>query len=336
MFSEFDLAVVTAMRVNPRADWARLGAALGTSGATVARHWERLGAERLAWVTVAPGRYFGRHGHSAHVFLSAPPRYHEDVAAQLCDEPAAATVALVTGGHDFRIDCFAATHADLDTIIAESFSSLPGVTRMEAAYVSRVHRQGSEWRGGALDKAQERSVAREQSGSGQSHWRTPDELDTRLIAALSADGRARWRDIGRSCGVSAQTARRRIERHLESGYIDLRCDTAESADEQFREVSLVLNVPATRVSEVGEYFGALPNCRLSAQVLSVHNLVATLWVRDLAVIHDHENALESLAPGATVLSRSVTVKTHKRVGHVVDSAGRSERVVPLSMWAGRP
>lgn len=335
MLSEFDLAIVTAMQVNPRADWARLGAALGTSGTTVARHWERLGEQRLAWVAAVPGHNFLRRGHSAHVFLTAPPSHHADIAARLCDEPAAATVALVTGGHDFRIDCFAATHVDLDPIIAEAFSLLPGVTRMEAAYVSMIHRQGSDWRGGALDRTQARAVARTPAAGDPSRRRPPDTLDSKLFAALSADGRAAWRDLGKACDVSAQTARRRIEGHLASGYIDLRCDTADSADEQFREVSLVMNIPAARLSAVGEYFGALPNCRVSAQVLSVHNLVATLWVRDLTEIQAHESELDSLAPGSTVLSRSVTVKTFKRVGHVVDAAGRTERVVPLSLW-GEP
>ncbi|MFF1919286.1 Lrp/AsnC family transcriptional regulator [Streptomyces sp. NPDC058221] len=329
--SELDLAIVNALQISPRGEWSRIGAALGITGATAARHWERLTREGLAWIATMPGPRFADDGTTAHVFLSAEPKYHVALAERLCEEPVAATVARVTGGHDFRLDCFTRRQESLDQIISERLSGLPGVTRTETAYVTRVHRQSSSWRSGVLDQQQSRSVA---VASPATHGRRAafDSVDSALLDALGGDGRLSWAELGACCGVSPQTARRRVEQHLASGHLALRCEFAASAARPVREASLILNVPASRLEDVGRYVAGLPNCRVSVQVLSVHNLVATFWVHDLNEIHAYETEIEARAPGTVAISRSVTVRTYKRVGHLLDREGRSVGRVPLPMW----
>ena len=146
------------------------------------------------------------------------------------------------------------------------------------------------------------------------------------------DGRASWAELGAACGVSPQTARRRVERFLASGYMTMRCDTSVSVQQGLREVSLSLNVPATHVDSIGRYFAGLPSCRLSAQVLGAQNLVVTLWVRDYLEVQGHERELAARAPGSTVISRQAVVRTYKRLGHLLDESGRSRGVVPLPLW----
>ncbi|MFF1829015.1 hypothetical protein [Paenarthrobacter sp. NPDC058040] len=123
-----------------------------------------------------------------------------------------------------------------------------------------------------------------------------------------------------------------MERFLGTGYISLRCDTSTAAQQGLREVTLVLNVPAQYVDDVGRYFAALGNCRLCAQVLGAQNLLVTLWVRDYLEIQAYERELAQRAPGSSVLSRQAVVRTYKRLGHVLDESGRSVRVVPLPLW----
>ncbi|WP_395399406.1 Lrp/AsnC family transcriptional regulator [Arthrobacter sp. UC242_113] len=160
----------------------------------------------------------------------------------------------------------------------------------------------------------------------------PDRIDAALLEELTKDGRASWAELGAACGVSPQTARRRVERFLASGYIALRCDTSTSAQQGLREVTLVLNVPAQHVDDVGRYFAALGNCRLSAQVLGAQNLLVTLWVRDYLEVQAYERELAERAPGSTVIFRQAVVRTFKRLGHVLDESGCSRSVVPLSLW----
>jgi DNA-binding Lrp family transcriptional regulator len=330
MISETDLEIVNALQINPRADWSRVGDVLGLSGPTVARRWNSLADQGLAWITPAPGPRYLSAGWSAFISLSSLPSENQALVHKLCAEPAFGTVSLVSGSHDLFIDCFASSHEELMNIVTGSFAGLPGVTHREVVFVTKLYRQASDWRSGTLEPARARLMSAEPAPAPAGY--APDRLDASLLEELAKDGRASWAELGAACGVSPQTARRRVERFLASGYMTLRCDTSVSAQQGLREVSLILNVPAHHVDAVGGYFAALPNCRLSAQVLGAQNLLVTLWVRDYLEVQGHERELAERAPGSAVISRQAVVRNYKRLGHVLDESGRSRSVVPLPLW----
>ena len=152
------------------------------------------------------------------------------------------------------VDCFASSHDELMDIVTGSFPGLPGVTHREVVFVTRLYRQASEWRSGTLEPARARLVSAEPLPEQPAY--SPDRLDAALLEELAKDGRASWAELGAACGVSPQTARRRVERFLATGYMALRCDTSTAAQQGLREVTLVLNVPAQCVDDVGHYFAA--------------------------------------------------------------------------------
>ena len=330
MISELDLEIVNALQINPRAEWSRVADALGLSAPTVARRWNALTEQGRAWITPAPGQRYLSAGWSAFIHLSSVPNESDALIERLCAEPAFGTVSLVTGAHDLFVDCFASSHDELMDIVTGSFPGLPGVTHREVVFVTRLYRQASEWRSGTLEPARARLVSAEPLPEQPAY--SPDRLDAALLEELAKDGRASWAELGAACGVSPQTARRRVERFLATGYMALRCDTSTAAQQGLREVTLVLNVPAQCVDDVGHYFAALNNCRLSAQVLGAQNLLVTLWVRDYLEVQAYERELADRAPGSAVISRQAVVRTFKRLGHVLDESGCSRRVVPLPLW----
>lgn len=330
MISEMDLKIVHALQINPRAEWSRIGKAVGLSGPTLARRWSALREQGLAWITPAPGRRYLNAGWSAFIHLSSLPAEHTELVRRLCAEPAFGTVSLVSGPHDLFVDCFASSHEELMAIITGAFADLPGVTHRDVVFVTELYRQASEWRSGTLAPAQARLIATEARPAPSGY--SPDRLDAALLAELARDGRASWAELGVSCSVSSQTARRRVERFLAAGYMTMRCDTSIAVQQGLREVSLILNVPATHVQSVGRYFAGLPGCRLSAQVLGAQNLVVTLWVHDYLEIQRHELELATRAPGSVVISRQAVVRNYKRLGHLLDESGRSRGVVPLPLW----
>ncbi|ALE04891.1 hypothetical protein AL755_04220 [Arthrobacter sp. ERGS1:01] len=332
MLSELDLEIVNALQVNPRADWARVADALNLSAPTIARHWSALAEQGLAWVTPAPGPRYPRVGWSAFIYLSSSPADHEALVHRLCAEPAFGTVSLVSGAHDFFIDCFASSHEALMDILTGSFADLPGVTGREIVLITKLYRQATDWRHGTLEPGRARAVAAGRQVPQQEFQ--PDRLDAVLLEELARDGRATWAELGAACGVSPQTAKRRLERFLATGYVALRCDTSMAFQQDLREVTLVLNVPATQVDAVGGYFADLPSCRLSAQVLGAQNLVVTLWVRDYLEVQGHERELAIRAPQSTVISRQAVIRNYKRLGHLLDETGRSCGLVPLPLWRG--
>jgi DNA-binding Lrp family transcriptional regulator len=330
MLAELDLEIVNALQINPRAEWSRIADALSLSGPTVARRWNTLAEQGQAWITPAPGQRYLSAGWSAFIHLSSLPSEGETLIERLCAEPAFGTVSLVTGSHDLFVDCFASSHGELMDIVTGSFPKLPGVTHREVVFVTKLYRQASEWRSGTLEPARARLVSAEPLPEQAAY--SPDRLDSALLEELAKDGRASWAELGAACGVSPQTARRRVERFLGAGYIALRCDTSTAAQQGLREVTLVLNVPARYVDDVGRYFAALSNCRLSAQVLGAQNLLVTLWVRDYLQVQGFERELADRAPGSVVISRQAVVRTFKRLGHILDESGCSRSVVPLPLW----
>lgn len=330
MISELDLEIVNALQINPRADWSRVGDVLGLSGPTIARRWNALTEQGLVWITPSPGPRYLSAGWSAFINLSSVPGEHEALIQRLCAEPAFGTVSLVSGPHDLFVDCFASSHEELMALVTGAFADLPGVTRREVVFVTQLYRQASEWRSGTLEPARARLMATKSSPLPPAY--APDVLDAVLLEELARDGRASWAELGAACSVSPQTARRRVERLLGSGYMTMRCDTSAAVQQGLREVSLILNVPATHLDAVGRYFAGLPSCRLSAQVLGAQNLVVTLWVRNYLEVQEHERELAARAPGSTVISRQAVVRTYKRLGHLLDESGRSRSVVPLPLW----
>ncbi|MFK0003206.1 Lrp/AsnC family transcriptional regulator [Paenarthrobacter sp. NPDC090522] len=330
MIGELDLEIVNALQINPRAEWSRIADALGLSAPTVARRWSSLAEQGQAWITPAPGPRYLNAGWSAFIHLSSAPGDSQALIERVCAEPAFGTVSLVTGSHDLFVDCFASSHEELMDIVTGSFPQLPGVTHREVVFVTKLYRQASEWRSGTLEPARARLVSAVPPAEQPGY--SPDHLDAALLVELAKDGRASWAELGASCGVSPQTARRRVERFLATGYITLRCDASTAAQQGLREVTLVLNVPAQYVDDVGRYFAGLGNCRLSAQVLGAQNLLVTLWVRDYLEAQAYEHELAQRAPGSLVISRQAVVRTYKRLGHLLDASGRSTSVVPLPLW----
>ncbi|MFJ4028564.1 Lrp/AsnC family transcriptional regulator [Paenarthrobacter sp. NPDC089989] len=333
MIAELDLEIVNALQINPRAEWSRIADALGLSAPTVARRWNILAEQGLAWITPSPGQRYLSAGWSAFIQLSSMPGESEALIQRLCAEPAFGTVSMVTGSHDIFMDCFASSHEELMDIVTGSFPRLAGITDREVVFVTKLYRQASEWRSGTLEPARARLVSTESRSAPAGY--SPDPLDAALLEELANDGRASWAELGAACGVSPQTARRRVERFLAAGYMTLRCDSSTAANRGLREVTLMLNVPAQYVDDVGRYFATQTNCRLSAQVLGTQNLVVTLWVRDYLEAQAYERDLAERAPGSSVISRQAVVRTYKRLGHLLDESGRSTGVVPLPLWTAQ-
>ena len=161
MISETDLEIVNALQINPRADWSRVGDVLGLSGPTVARRWNSLAEQGLAWITPAPGPRYLSAGWSAFISLSSLPSENEALVQKLCAEPAFGTVSLVSGSHDLFMDCFASSHEELMDIVTGSFAGLPGVTHREVVFVTKLYRQASDWRSGTLEPARARLMSAE-------------------------------------------------------------------------------------------------------------------------------------------------------------------------------
>ncbi|MEA5457323.1 Lrp/AsnC family transcriptional regulator [Sinomonas sp. JGH33] len=329
MISETDLAIVHALQLNPRATWRDIGGALELSAETVSRRWEALRDEGTAWIMPVPGPRYLSGGASAFVFLASAASHQNQLVERLCGNPAFGTVSRVAGPHDLAVDCFAGSHEELAAVLTTAFADAPEVLARDVLLVTRLFRQAYEWHEDALAHGPASSLAPPRGAARPTF--SSDATDGALIRALAQDGRIGWAELAATCGISPQTARRRVDRLVDAGLLAFRCDTAAEVHPGQRDVTLVLEVPPDRLEPVGRYCAALPSCRVSAQVLGAGNLLATLRVRDLLAVHALEQDLARAAPGTRVVSRHPVFRTDKRMGRLLGPGGRAAGVVPLPL-----
>lgn len=326
---EVDLALLGALEVNPRAEWTAVGAALDLAATTVARRWAALSDAGDAWVTLAPGHRFVAEAGCAFVFLVVEPRRLEAVIGTLAATPIFATISRVTGAFDLMVDAFGSSLNGLLAEMDDVLAGVPGILRAEVAVATRVRRHGTQWRSGTIAREQARSLRPD----GEPVPAGRLQVEARLVEALTRDGRTSWEQLGAELGRSAQTARRHTNALLARGVLTLRCDRATRFDAPRREASFLVNVPAHRLEETARFFAEQPSCRLSAEVIGSFNLAATLWVRELSELQRIEAELAARIPEAVVQQRFLSSRTRKRLGHLLDAAGRTTGAVPMAFPA---
>lgn len=318
--SEFDLEFINALQIDPRASWNRLATILGVAPSTLSRRWQTLTSAGLAWVTTSPGLRHLDVGSTAFVFLSVEPGRIPAVLKSLEMQAEFATVSQIAGTHDLLVDCLAPSAQELTKLLTRSSQIADGINNREVMVSTRVYRGATGWRAGALEPEKARQVLQPSTRHGQLTFGDP--IDSRIVSELGNDGRMSWAELGQRCGVAPATARRRTEVLLAAGAFSLRCDAATPIRQGRHGITLLLDVPATHLEELGFWFAERNDCRLCAEVVGQGNLLVTLWFREFSDLQVCERGLLGVAPGTRVISRHLELGTTKRLGMLLDEQGR--------------
>lgn len=335
---EFGLELIHALQMRPRAEWAELAQPLGVSAATVAKRWTSLRERGLAWVGVGPGRTLLRDGGVAFVLVSCRAGYQEALTRTLIREREVATLDTTMGQTHALLDVLTPGMEHLRDYVGARLPALPGVERVVSLVNTSVYAGGTRWRVGSLDSEQ---VTRLSTPAGErvtsSDRHQLDGLDRRLIGELTLDGRVSLARLAARCDTTAPTARRRLDWLLASKTISLRCEVATQVTRPMVPVTFLFRVPTVQLDEVGDFLTSLGSCRLAAAVTGPDNLLATMWLGNVAEIRQLENLVVHHFPDVMVGDRIVHVATRKRIGHVLDHDHCSVGIVPLAAWdaAGR-
>ncbi|MET9486546.1 AsnC family transcriptional regulator [Nocardia sp. NPDC006630] len=329
---ELDLVLINCLEIAPRATWQRIGAALDVDPVTVARRWQRLSAARAAWVG---GRATGvPDGCQAIVLVSCANGAVSDTAQRLARWPHVLSVEHISGDHDLSLLINVPGLVALSRLLLESLSAVPGVAATSTMLVTRVYRMGDQWQLNALDAAQ-----RSRLMDGARPWpvrppptRPLDAADRTLILRLGHDGRTPLAELASETGLSISTIRRRLDRMITGGQLVLRCDLALSlsswpvgmwlwarADPNDRAtVEALLRMPGARVCM--RVSGGEPSLAVGFSLPTIHEVLVV------------ESRLSTEVPRLTILGTSIVLRFIKRMGRVLDSAGRSAETVPMAIW----
>ena len=346
MIDELDLALVDALRVDPRAPWSRLADPLGVDPATLSRRWARLTAAGDAWVTCYPSTDRLGYGLTALVEVECLADQVSALAARLAQDPQAATVEVVTGGADLLLTVGAIDPSGLTGYVLDRIGTLPGVLRTRTSLVERTVREGSRWHDGALDASQREAIAGRGHVPGGTPGGTADATagkgraadrqiteDRSLLMALGEDGRMPYAELAQRTGLPATTVRRRLAELRDSGRVVLRCDASPRLSGHPIGMHLWLELPADRLEPATAWFAGLPQTRMCGVTVGSTNLNVYLMARHLPELRRVEEEMTRRLPDIRVRERQLMLRTVKLVGRLLDPEGRAVGYVPLDPWS---
>ncbi|MDH6676563.1 DNA-binding Lrp family transcriptional regulator [Rhodococcus sp. LBL1] len=332
--SELDIAIVDALQMNPRADWADLAQTLRHTPKTLARRWRVLSEDGSAWIALVPGPAFVRYGCAAFVTVTCQPHRKRAVAAALVAEPAIVSVSSTTGDADFLLDVFVPTLDSLTRLLDERVDRIEGIVSVTAMVALATFREGSRWRVQALDLHQSALLSKPRPVNPRRPVPPLDDLDRRLLECLVHDGRRSWSDLSECCGTTGPTARRRIERMIGSGRIALRCEGSPAVTGPVVPTTFMITAPPDQLNTVGESLASLPKCRVVEAITGRSNILLTMWLRSTSEIAAFAAALARELPGVAITDTFVALRTYKRGGFLLATDGRATDVVtPTSIFA---
>jgi DNA-binding Lrp family transcriptional regulator len=330
---EFDLALLHALQINPRASWTLIGQVFGVNPATAARRWARMTGEGIAWVTVYLGAAEQVRRCAALVEVSCEAGQTVEVARRLAADPRAANIMHATGDRDLLLNVFLKDMPSLSGFLLDELGRIPGVRGVRSHVVTHVHSDGSAWRLSSLDTAQLAALRppRRHRPAGAAPM---TEADRRIIVALGADGRLPYTALAGQLGMSVNTVRRRLDRLLADDQIVLRCDLAQALSEWPATLTLWGTVPPPLVDKVVRDFATIRETRLVLSLTGgAANQLGAVWMRTPTDIGELEAGLGRLAPEFTVVDRCLGLRYVKHMGQLLDADGYGAGMVPLDVWA---
>lgn len=336
---ETDHLLVHALQLAPRASWEYIGALLDIDPVTLARRWRRLhenGAARITAVlpVTAPHDFM-----MAFVDLACTPSRTVEIGRTLAHEPRVQTLHTSTGEYDLQLTVYTADLADLGKYLTERVGQIAGVHRMRSHVVTDLVLPGAAWELRALSPAQRNRLLDETAGP----HRAPAVLqgrftveDQRVFDELVRDGRITYSALAQRLGVSASTARRRLNNLLETWTIVPRCDIAQHAFGWPVRVALSASTEFDATTVRDRLHQDIPEIRLCANVSGTSDLIFILWLHRLDDVKRLEQQLKTIIPGLRIEERTVLLETVKLASHMLDADGRPRGVVPTNIWSPLP
>ncbi|MDQ0381379.1 Lrp/AsnC family transcriptional regulator [Amycolatopsis thermophila] len=326
--TELDLELLHGLQIAPRISWAEAARILGSTPATLAARWARLRREGLAWVTAHRGGGYPPPV-LALVEVDCLPGARAEVVRAMCADRRAVTVEESTRGRDLLVTTLTRDLDGLTEFVLDDLGSLPGVERQRTSVITTLHRHGGDWRLGALDRWQEAAFEAAAKAMRPARGVTPPDDAGPLLEVLATDGRATAADCARATGRNPATVRRQLARLLASGTLSFRCEVTQPVSgHPISSTWLVAVSPADQERTVAA-LATLSELRMCASITGDATIAFTVWTSSLADITRLERLIGERLPWLSVRDSGINLRTRKRMGWLLDPAGRATgEVIP--------
>lgn len=325
---ETDRRLIQALQINPRARWAAIAPTIGVDSVTLARRWERLSDQGLAWVAGHPGSE--ARGPSAILEIEAEPGATLDIADALAADPEAFTIDHTAGGRDLLAIIGASDLDSLSEYIIGRMRRLSGVRTTRTLLLSSPFTDAGQWRLRSLSTDEVAAVERTIETPVASRTQVEPQLETDLLRLLGHDGRATMTALARELGIGQRKVREAFATLSARGRLVVRTEVARAHSGWPVHAWYFLRVPAAVAERVGAAMTRLGEVRMAASTIGPYNLVLSVWMKALADVQRLEAAIEEGVPGVSIADRSVVLRSLKKEGRYLGPTGlATDTIVPL-------
>ncbi|MEG8183404.1 Lrp/AsnC family transcriptional regulator [Nocardia terpenica] len=292
--------LAAALLAAPRASWRTLGRCLGLSERTVLRRAAPLYADGTLRATVVRNPACFPALTPVALRVRCRPTRIGAVARALARRPDTVWVEILGGGDELGIVVFLDDPAARNTLLLRDLPATSAVDSWTAQNLLRVFPTAFEWTGGLLSDIEIASLRalRPQPVPGP-----PPAVDHDLLAALTADARSGYGELAAATGITAATARRRLEALLRGQVVRVATELDLALLGVHAEALLWLTVPPGDLEHAGLTLSAHPSVRFAAATTGATNLFVAVAAADLTGLY----AFLTGTLGA--LGRSTSVET---------------------------
>lgn len=208
---ELDLRIIAELERDGRQGVSEIAGRMRLSWATVDARLERLQKEKvIRFLTLVDPVAIGRN-RDLLVAINAPPSHIDPVARRLAGIHEIYHVSIHTGRYDIFASVSLPQDLDLWEFVSSRLAPVKEITRAETMVTLKVAKFSLSL-----------LASRGADGAHESPIRTLDPLDYRLLRCLRANPRSAYSAVAGSAGCSKATARRRIERMIADGSLQVR------------------------------------------------------------------------------------------------------------------
>ncbi|MEU6480103.1 Lrp/AsnC family transcriptional regulator [Streptomyces sp. NPDC047017] len=316
-FDPLDLRVLSALEVNARASFSRIGAVLGVSDQTVARRYRRLRAQGgLRVVAVRDPERLGQDQWMLR--LRCVPDTAQTIADALAKRPDTHWIALASGGTEVICGTRPRSPGDRDDLLLGKLPRTPSVVEIRAHQLLHRFFGGPD---GWVRKFRALTAAETEALRPETPPRPGpariDPEDEPLVAALERDGRAGLPELQRATGRSESAVKRRLTALIASGAVYLDVEYHPELLGHRLGAALWITAAPAALHSVGQALASHAEIAFVTATAGPSNIMATAVAPDTAGLYAYLSGPLGALPGvqhveATPYLRRVKQLTYAR------------------------
>lgn len=326
---ELDRKILHALQINGRAAFSLIGEAVGASGQTVARRYQRLRADGVVRVVglLDPAR-LGQLDWM--VRITCRPHASAALASALAQRDDVAWVSLTGAGNEILASLRARTQDAREELLLRRLPKTEQVLNLSAALVMHrfTGRYDQDWRGftagldseavSALTAARAGQIS--EPGVGATSIDPIGLDDGPLLAALAVDGRTSVAVLAEASGWSQAKTRHRLDTLIGSGNVYLDVDLSMPALGLPLLVMLWLMVEPQHLDTFGTALVQQGEVTFAGAITGPSNLCAAVALTGVDALYQFINRVGDVAPGLRQLEVAPVIQRVKQAGSMVDGS----------------